>query len=54
MAEARNKVGCKGSIDCAIVPKMTEEELHKHKIESDKKCTMCGPFCALKSGDALK
>lgn len=54
MAIARNKVGCKGSINCSIVPAMTEEELYKHKIQSDKKCTMCGEFCALKSGDDLK
>ena len=37
-----------------LLTDLEEEELYKHKIESDKKCTMCGPFCALKSGDALK
>lgn len=54
MGIARSKVGCKGAIDCSIVPKMTEEELLKHKLQKDKRCTMCGRFCALKSGDDLK
>ncbi len=54
MATARSVVGCKGSIDCSIVPKMTAEELYKHKVQNGKKCTMCGEFCALKSGDDLK
>lgn len=54
MAAARSKVGCKGSIDYSVVPKMTAEELYKHKVQNGKKCTMCGEFCALKNGDDLK
>lgn len=54
MAAARSKVGCKGSIDYSVVPKMTAEELYKHKVQNGKKCTMCGEFCALKNGDNLK
>lgn len=54
MAKKRGEVGCKGSIDAAIVPKMTKEALKKHKKYEDKKCTMCGDFCALFSSDKIK
>ena len=53
MSAARSKIGCRGSIDAAIVPKMTEEALKSHKIEDGKKCTMCGEFCALSSSDRI-
>lgn len=54
MAKARSEVGCKGSYTASIVPKMTMEALKCHKLSSDKKCTMCGEFCALSSGDKIK
>lgn len=54
MAEARRKNGCKGSIDASIVPEMTKEALIAHKLTTEKKCSMCGPFCALSSGDRIK
>lgn len=54
MSTARSEVGCRGSVDAAIVPAMTAEELRNHKIENGKKCTMCGEFCALSSSDRIK
>lgn len=54
MAVARSQVGCKGSFDASIVPEMTKEALMCHKLSDDKKCTMCGEFCALSSGDKIK
>lgn len=54
MAKKRREVGCRGSIDAAIVPQMTKEALQNHKSGDTKKCTMCGDFCALYSGDRIK
>ena len=54
MASARSELGCRGSISAGIVPKMTEEALLSHKLSEGKKCTMCGEFCALSSGDRIK
>ena len=54
MAESRRKNGCKGSIDASVVPEMTKEALSSHKLTAEKKCSMCGPFCALSSGDVIK
>ena len=54
MAQARRERGCRGAIEGAIVPQMTEEALKKHKQSDGKRCTMCGPFCALASGDRIK
>ncbi|MCR4874742.1 MAG: phosphomethylpyrimidine synthase ThiC [Clostridia bacterium] len=54
MAKERNEVGCKGAIDKSIIPEITKEELKKCKIDDEKKCTMCGSFCALKSSDEIQ
>lgn len=54
MAKKRSEVGCRGSIKSAIVPEMTKEALERHKRCEDKKCTMCGDFCALFSSDKIK
>lgn len=54
MSTARSKFGCRGTVEASIVPNMTREELIKRKFENDKKCTMCGDFCALSSGDRIK
>ena len=48
------KNGCKGSIDASVVPEITKEALSSHKLTAEKKCSMCGPFCALSSGDVIK
>ena len=54
MSQARKEVGCKGSVEAAVVPKMTEQALKEHKQAEDKECTMCGSFCALKRSDGIK
>ena len=54
MAKTRSEVGCRGSIQASIVPEMTKEALEKHKSGEDKKCTMCGDFCALFSSDKIR
>lgn len=54
MAKKRSEVGCRGSIKASIVPEMTKEALERHKRREDKKCTMCGDFCALFSSDRIK
>lgn len=54
MANERKKMGCRGSVQASIVPELTKEELKRHKLAEDKKCTMCGKFCALSGGDNLK
>lgn len=54
MANKRSEVGCRGSVEASIIPKMTEEALKKYKRSEDKKCTMCGDFCALFSSDKIR
>ena len=54
MSKARQEVGCRGSVEAAIVPKMTEQALKQRKQEDGKQCTMCGSFCALKRSDGIR
>lgn len=54
MAKERSELGCRGSIKAAIVPEMTKEALERHKRYNDKKCSMCGDFCALFSSDKIR
>ena len=54
MSKARNKIGCKGLIDASVCPRMTRESLEEHKVTlSEKKCAMCGDFCALSAIDRI-
>lgn len=54
MAKERSKIGCRGAVQAAIVPEMTKEAISRYKTSTDKKCTMCGDFCALFSGDRIR
>lgn len=54
MAKARSEYGCRGSIEASLIPEMTKEALAERKLENGKKCTMCGEFCALSSGDRIR
>lgn len=54
MASAREKLGCRGEISASIIPNVTVDAIKKCKNESNKKCTMCGDFCALYSSDIIK
>lgn len=52
MVEARMKNGCRGAIEAAIVPEIAYEALRESKL-GDKKCTMCGKYCALTASDEI-
>jgi thiamine biosynthesis protein ThiC len=52
MAQARIKNGCKGTIDASICPELTKEALRETRW-GEKKCTMCGKYCALTSADEI-
>lgn len=52
MVEARKQKGCRGAVDAAIVPEIAMEALREDKF-GDKKCTMCGKYCALASSDEI-
>ena len=54
MAKERRAVGCRGAVEASIVPEMTKEALQKYKADGEKKCTMCGDFCALSAGDHIR
>ena len=52
MVAARMQNGCRGSVEAAIVPEIAKEALRENKF-GDKKCTMCGEYCALASSDEI-
>lgn len=52
MMLARKENGCRGSIEASICPEMTKEAMRESKY-IDKKCTMCGTYCALASADEI-
>lgn len=54
MSASRADVGCKGSLQAAVVPRMTADALKSHKANEGKKCTMCGEFCALSTSEKIK
>ncbi|MCH5148686.1 MAG: phosphomethylpyrimidine synthase ThiC [Clostridiales bacterium] len=54
MAKERSIVGCRGTMQAAIVPEMTKEALQRYKADETKKCTMCGDFCALFASDNIR
>lgn len=54
MSNWRSRSGCRGAISASICPQMTREALSRHRLqEGDKKCTMCGDFCALSATDRI-
>jgi phosphomethylpyrimidine synthase len=52
MVAARKQNGCRGAVEASIVPEIAIEALRENKF-SDKKCTMCGKYCALASSDEI-
>lgn len=54
MSTARAEAGCKGSVNASVIPQTTVDALRKYKINDEKKCTMCGEFCALSTSDKIK
>jgi phosphomethylpyrimidine synthase len=52
MMNARMQNGCRGAVDASICPEIAKEALRDIKF-GDKKCTMCGKYCALASADEI-
>jgi len=54
MAQYRDEFNWTGQIEISIDPERTEAFLEKSESASEKGCTMCGEFCAIKLGKIKK
>lgn len=54
MAKYRKEFNWDGQVKVSIDPEKTEKFLEKSESAKDEGCTMCGEFCAIKLGKAIK